>query len=47
MEMSSVFIGYSNMGLADYMRAQRKLSDININSYYQFSMGAKGGDVWQ
>jgi hypothetical protein len=47
MEITSVFIDFSYGGLGHVLRAQRELSNINIQSFYQSFMGAKGGDAWK
>ena len=47
METVSVFNDFSNGDLGQVLRAKRELSNININSYYKFFMGAKGGDAWK
>lgn len=41
------FLYFSNGGRGDFLRAQRKFSNINIDSYDHFFMGAKGGDAWK
>jgi hypothetical protein len=45
MELVLVFVHFSNGDLGSCLRAQRELSNISINEYYQFFMGAKGGDA--
>jgi len=39
MEIASVFIDFSYGGLGHALRAQRELSNISINDYYQSFMG--------
>jgi hypothetical protein len=41
MEMALAFLDFSNGGRGESLRAQRELSNININSHYQSFMGTK------